>query len=80
MADAPIVPTELQSSGKVLRGEVHDPLARVANRGISGNAGLFSTAEDLAVMASVLMNGGKISLPDEGFIATLGSKEPVRIF
>lgn len=80
MADAPIVPTELQSSGKVLRGEVHDPLARVANRGISGNAGLFSTAEDLAVMASVLMNGGKISMPDDGFIATLGSKEPVRIF
>jgi hypothetical protein len=59
---------------------VHDPLARVANRGISGNAGLFSTAEDLAVMASVLMNGGKISQPKEGFIATLGSKEPVRIF
>lgn len=78
--DAPIAPTELQSSGEVLRGEVHDPLARVANRGVSGNAGLFSTAEDLAVMASVLMNGGKISMPEEEFYGKLGKKEHKRIF
>ncbi|MBR2628169.1 MAG: beta-lactamase family protein, partial [Alistipes sp.] len=34
-ADAKIVPTEVQPDGKVLVGEVHDPLARVVNGGVS---------------------------------------------
>ncbi len=79
-ADAPIVPTEVQPSGKVLCGEVHDPLARVANRGVSGNAGLFSSAEDLATVASVLMNGGVIRVPKEGVQGSLGATELKRIF
>lgn len=55
-----IVPTELQDDGTVLRGQVHDPIARILNYGISGNAGLFSTAEDLAVLSSMIMNRGVV--------------------
>lgn len=44
---------EAERKGRVdstacLRGIVHDPLARVMNEGISGNAGIFATAQDLA--------------------------------
>lgn len=39
-----------------LRGIVHDPLARVMNEGISGNAGIFATAEDLAKWCIWFMN------------------------
>lgn len=38
---------------------VHDPLAREMNAGVSGNAGVFSTAEDLAKMAIWIMNPDK---------------------
>ncbi len=51
------VPT-LVIDGKPLIGIVHDPLARVQG-GISGNAGLFSTADDLAVFAEMLLNKGE---------------------
>lgn len=54
-----IAPTEKQPDGSVLRGQVHDPLARVMNGGISGNAGLFTSAEDLSVFVSMLLNGGE---------------------
>ncbi len=52
------VPTEV-FDGMPLIGVVHDPLARLQG-GISGNAGLFSTADDLAVFAQMLLNGGQI--------------------
>lgn len=55
---AMIAPTEVVN-GKAYIGEVHDPIARVLNKGNSGNAGLFSNAEDLAVIAAALMNGGE---------------------
>lgn len=42
-----------------LRGQVHDPLARIMNHGISGNAGLFSTAEDIATFCAMMQNGGE---------------------
>jgi len=51
------VPTEV-IDGKPLVGIVHDPLARLQG-GISGNAGLFSTADDLAVFAQMLLDGGQ---------------------
>lgn len=54
-----IAPTEKQKDGSVLLGKVHDPLARIFNMGNSGNAGLFSNAEDMAVIAAALMNGGE---------------------
>lgn len=51
-------PTEKQKDGSVIKGVVHDPLARLLNGGNSGNAGVFSCAEDIAILASALMNGG----------------------
>lgn len=56
---AELAPTERQANGQVLRGQVHDPLARVLNGGISGNAGLFTTADDVALLCAALQNGGQ---------------------
>jgi CubicO group peptidase (beta-lactamase class C family) len=53
------VPTEVVD-GQPLRGVVHDPLARLQG-GVSGNAGLFSTADDLAVFAQMLLNRGELN-------------------
>ncbi|MHC4691499.1 MAG: serine hydrolase domain-containing protein [Planctomycetota bacterium] len=44
--------------GQLLRGTVHDPLAQLMG-GISGNAGLFSTANDLSTYCRMLLNSGK---------------------
>ena len=41
-----------------VQGEVHDEKAYYAMGGISGHAGLFSNAEDLAKLASVMLTGG----------------------
>jgi uncharacterized protein YbbC (DUF1343 family)/CubicO group peptidase (beta-lactamase class C family) len=43
---------------RMLRGEVHDP---TSNRmgGVAGHAGLFSTADDLAVFCQMILNGGE---------------------
>ena len=54
-----IAPTTRQPDGSVLRGQVHDPLTRVMNGGVSGNAGVFSTVDDLAVLCAALQNGGQ---------------------
>jgi CubicO group peptidase (beta-lactamase class C family)/lysophospholipase L1-like esterase len=54
-----IAPTEKQANGQVLCGQVHDPLARIMNGGISGNAGIFSRAEDIAILCAALQNGGE---------------------
>jgi CubicO group peptidase (beta-lactamase class C family) len=56
---AKIAPTEKQADGTVILGKVHDPLARLLNGGNSGNAGVFSDAEDMAIIAAALMNGGE---------------------
>ena len=78
-ADAVIVPTSIEG-GRLLVGEVHDPTARVVNRGVSGNAGLFSSAKDLAVVASMLMNGGEVRLPREGLLGKLGFTSKVKLY
>ncbi len=49
-------PTE-QRDGKWMVGEVHDPRAYKLG-GVAGHAGLFGTAQDLAVYASMMINGG----------------------
>lgn len=49
--------TEVLGDTAVLCGVVHDPLARSVG-GVSGNAGIFSTAEDLARLAMFLLNDG----------------------
>jgi CubicO group peptidase (beta-lactamase class C family) len=47
-----------QREGRWMQGEVHDPRAyRLA--GIAGHAGLFSTAQDLAIFAQMLASGGE---------------------
>jgi uncharacterized protein YbbC (DUF1343 family)/CubicO group peptidase (beta-lactamase class C family) len=51
-----IAPT-IYLSGKLLNGEVHDPIAYKMG-GVSGHAGLFSSADDLAVFAQMMLNGG----------------------
>ena len=53
-----VAPTEVQSDGSVLLGAVHDPLARLANGGNSGNAGVFSDAVDLSRICMMVMNQG----------------------
>lgn len=40
-----------------MRGEVHDPRAYLLG-GVAGHAGLFSTADDLAVFAQMILNHG----------------------
>ncbi len=54
-----IAPTELDQHyrNKLLRGVVHDENA-YAMGGVSGHAGLFSTADDLAKILQMLLNGG----------------------
>jgi len=57
--DARMAPTEKdKKSGAMLRGVVHDPRARALG-GVAGHAGLFSTADDLAVYAQMILSGGK---------------------
>ncbi len=43
---------------ETIQGEVHDPNAYYCMAGISGHAGLFSNAADLAKLASVMLTGG----------------------
>ncbi len=40
-----------------LRGEVHDPNAFYCMSGVSGHAGMFSTATELAYLASLMLDG-----------------------
>ncbi|HVF39300.1 MAG TPA: serine hydrolase [Gemmatimonadaceae bacterium] len=56
---ARIAPTEIDSvRGGLVRGAVHDENA-FAIGGVSGHAGLFSSARDLTVFAQMLLNGGE---------------------
>ena len=51
-----IAPTEFdKETQKILHGIVHDPTARRMG-GVAGHAGLFSTAEDLAIYAQSLLD------------------------
>lgn len=47
-----------QTGERMLRGEVHDP---TSNRmgGVAGHAGLFSTADDLAIFCQMILRGGE---------------------
>ncbi len=51
----------LETNGKLLVGKVHDPLASYHQSTIHcpGNAGLFSSADDLARYCEMIANGGK---------------------
>lgn len=52
-----IAPTEDDSLRGLIQGQVHDPNA-FAMGGVSGHAGLFSTAEELAQIMQMLLDGG----------------------
>ena len=54
-----IAPTEIdkQYRHRLIQGEVHDENA-AAIGGVSGHAGVFSTAPDLAAFCQMLLNGG----------------------
>lgn len=52
-----IAPTQYDENEHMLRGVVHDPTARRMG-GVAGQAGLFSTGDDLAKFAQALLNGG----------------------
>lgn len=63
-----IVPTEDDKyfRNQLIHGYVHDPGAAMLG-GVAGHAGLFSTANDLAIFMQMLLNGG-----------TYGGKEYIR--
>jgi uncharacterized protein YbbC (DUF1343 family)/CubicO group peptidase (beta-lactamase class C family) len=61
-----IAPTEYEEeNGMPFRGEVHDPTARYMG-GVAGHAGVFTTADDLAKYAQMLLG--------------MGSRDGVRLF
>ncbi len=47
-----------QREGRWMIGEVHDPRAYVMD-GVAGHAGLFSTADDLAIYAQMMLQQGR---------------------
>ncbi len=57
-----IAPTEYDESKHMLRGVVHDPTARRMG-GVAGHAGLFSTADDLAIYAQDILTGFHVLTP-----------------
>ena len=61
-------PTE-KRNGDWMRGEVHDPRAFELG-GVAGHAGLFSTAQELAVYAQMMLGEGTLRLSNQ---------EPIRI-
>ncbi|MFY9610169.1 MAG: exo-beta-N-acetylmuramidase NamZ domain-containing protein [Blastocatellia bacterium] len=55
--DSRVAPTETRE-GRWMRGEVHDPRAFEMG-GVAGHAGLFSTADDLAIFCQMILNKGE---------------------
>lgn len=60
-ADSLVVPTEVDAAfrKRLVQGEVHDETAWLLG-GVAGHAGLFSTAEDLARFAYMLVHEGQV--------------------
>jgi uncharacterized protein YbbC (DUF1343 family) len=48
------------ASNEIKRGIVHDPRAYLLG-GVAGHAGLFSTADDLALYCQMILNGGTLN-------------------
>jgi serine-type D-Ala-D-Ala carboxypeptidase len=62
-----------------MRGDVHDPRAW-ALEGVAGHAGLFSTADDLAVLATALLRGGEYRgtrILDEATVERMFAAQPL---
>jgi len=57
--DAQDANTEFPNARKnILQGEVQDANAFYSMQGVSGHAGLFSNAENLAILSQMMLNGG----------------------
>ena len=74
--EARIAPTEEDENHRLLRGVVHDPTARRMG-GVAGQAGVFSTADDLAVFAQALLDGGRGVLTPATIAKMTAPQQPV---
>ena len=61
-----------------VHGVVHDENAHALG-GVSGHAGLFSSARDLAVYALMMLNGGVMDWCPDGEASCSASRDPVRL-
>lgn len=71
-------PTARRPDGSEIRGRVHDPTAFRLG-GVTGNAGLFSTAHDIGRFAAMLASGGELDgvrVLQEETIRTFGRRQP----
>ncbi len=57
-----IAPTEYDERGQMLHGVVHDPTVRRMG-GVAGQAGVFSTVDDLAKFAQAMLDGNPVMSP-----------------
>jgi uncharacterized protein YbbC (DUF1343 family)/CubicO group peptidase (beta-lactamase class C family) len=71
-----IAPTEEDENHHLLRGVVHDPTARRMG-GVAGHAGVFSTADDLALFAQALLDGGRSLLTPATIAKMTAPQQPV---
>jgi uncharacterized protein YbbC (DUF1343 family) len=71
-----IAPTEEDENHRLLRGVVHDPTARRMG-GVAGHAGVFSTADDLAIFAQALLDGGRGVLTPATIAKMTSPQQPV---
>ena len=74
--EARIAPTEEDENHHLLRGVVHDPTARRMG-GVAGHAGAFSTADDLALFAQALLDGGRGVLTAATIAKMTAPQQPV---
>lgn len=74
-----IIPTEYrEKKGGFVHGIVHDKNARSFG-GVAGHAGLFSTADDLAIFSQMMLNGGAYNLSGQDN-ERIFNTETVRLF
>jgi uncharacterized protein YbbC (DUF1343 family)/CubicO group peptidase (beta-lactamase class C family) len=71
-----IAPTEEDENHRLLRGVVHDPTTRRMG-GVAGHAGVFSTADDLAIFAQALLDGGRGVLTPATIAKMTAPQQPV---
>jgi uncharacterized protein YbbC (DUF1343 family) len=76
IAPTRIAPTEEDENHRLLRGVVHDPTARRMG-GVAGDAGIFSTADDLAIFAQALLDGGRGVLTPATIAKMTAPQQPV---
>ena len=71
-----VAPTEEDENHRLLHGVVHDPTSRRMG-GVAGHAGMFSTADDLALFAQALLDGGRGVLTSATIAKMIAPQQPV---